>query len=82
MPGKNGLEVLHWIRENYSERAVAVYLLTSSEDPEHRRQASDDGATGYILKATGNEELIEKLDGLIELLNEKSGAGKECTLTT
>src|ERR1700689_5425997 len=35
MPLMDGLEVLHWIRKKYNTPDVAIYLLTSSEDPEH-----------------------------------------------
>ena len=65
IPGMNGLEVLRWIRENYREREVAVYLLTSSENPEHRHQATQDGAAGYLLKDTLVDGLVQKLDSLI-----------------
>jgi hypothetical protein len=44
---------------------VAVYLLTSSEDPEHKKQATADGVTEYILKAPLIDTLIQKLDEFI-----------------
>ncbi len=69
MPFMNGLEVLHWIRQNYSPRDVAVYLLTSSEDPEHKRQAAVDGVTDYLLKSPQADKLIERLDCLIAMNN-------------
>ena len=69
MPGMNGLEVLHWIRQNYSERDVAVYLLTSSQDPGHKKQAAADGAMEFLSKSPLADQLIEKLDGLIALSN-------------
>jgi len=79
MPGMNGLEVLHWVRQNYAQRDVAVYLLTSSEDPEHRKQAMADGVTEFISKSPLAENLIEKLDRLIDLINaqgKQDGASK------
>lgn len=69
MPLINGLEVLHWIRQNNAQRNVAVYLLTSSEDPEHRRQAAADGGTEFLTKSPVAAILIEKLDILIDLIN-------------
>jgi len=69
MPGMNGLEVLHWIRQNYNEKDVAVYLLTSSEDPEHKKQAAADGAMEFLSKSPLADKLIEKLDSLIALSN-------------
>jgi CheY-like chemotaxis protein len=69
MPGMNGLEVLHWLRQNYSDRGMAIYLLTSSDDPAHKEQAIAYGTTDYLLKTPYADELIKKLDGLIELTN-------------
>ena len=69
LPGMNGLEVLHWIRQNYTEHDVAVYLLTSSENPEHQLQAAKDGATDYLLKNTLVDKLVQKLDCLIGMSN-------------
>jgi len=69
MPGMNGLEVLQWLRENYRDRGMAIYLLTSSDDPEHKRQAMAYGTTDYLLKSPYADELIEKLDRLIEMTN-------------
>jgi CheY-like chemotaxis protein len=69
MPGMNGLEVLHWVRRNYNERDVAVYLLTSSEDPEHKKQAAVDGVTEYLPKALLVDTLIQKLDEMIATCN-------------
>ena len=69
MPGMNGLEVLSWIRQNYRDRDVTVVLLTSSEDPEHRRQAAASGVTSYLLKAPLADALVQKLDGLIAMRN-------------
>jgi two-component system CitB family response regulator len=69
MPGMNGLEVLHWVRQNYSNRDVAVYLLTSSEDSEHMRQIAVDGVTEYLIKHPFVDKLVEKLDRLIAISN-------------
>lgn len=69
MPHLDGLEVLHWLRHSHNEQNLAVYLLTSSDDPEDRRQAAADGATGYLLKAARFDELIQNLDCLIAKTN-------------
>jgi CheY-like chemotaxis protein len=69
MPGMSGLEVLHWIRRNYNERDVAVYLLTSSQDPEHKKEASANGVNEYLAKAPLVDTLIQKLDDLIATCN-------------
>ena len=74
MAGMSGLEVLHWVRQNYSDKDVAVYLLTSSEDPEHKRQAAAYGVTEFLSKSPLADKLIEKLDSLIELSNRQGGS--------
>ena len=69
MPNMSGLEVLHWLRHNHSDKDVAVYLLTSSDDPKDRRQAMANHVTGYLLKAPLFDELIQNLDYLIAEIN-------------
>lgn len=69
MPHMNGLEVLHWLRRDYCERDVAVFLLTSSMDPGDMRRAAADGVTGYLLKSPLFDELIQNLDHLIATTN-------------
>jgi DNA-binding response OmpR family regulator len=69
MPRMNGLEVLHWLRRNYNESGVAVYLLTSSTDPLHKRQAEANGVTEYLIKSPLTAGLVEKLDLLIAKIN-------------
>ena len=72
MPRVNGLEVLHWVRTVYRERNVAVYLLTSSEDPGDIRQAVSERVTKYLLKKSSLDELIENLDYNIKISNDPS----------
>ena len=71
MPHLDGLEVLHWLRHYHSAPDIAVYLLTSSDDPEDRRQAVADRVTGYLLKAPLFDELIQNLDQFIAIRNEE-----------
>jgi CheY-like chemotaxis protein len=73
MPRMNGLEVLHWLRRNYPKSGVAVYLLTSSDNPEHKRQAEADGVTEYLIKSPSTDRLVEKLDLLIAKINAEQG---------
>jgi CheY-like chemotaxis protein len=69
MPNMNGLEVLQWVRHSYSERDVAIYLLTSSQDPLSLRRAVAAGVTEILCKNPLLDELIEKLDQLITASN-------------
>jgi CheY-like chemotaxis protein len=69
MPNMDGLEVLQWVRHSYSERDVAIYLLTSSQDPLSMRRAVAAGVTDILCKNPMLDELIEKLDQLIARSN-------------
>ena len=71
VPGMGGLEVLRRLRKDYDERDVAVYLLTSSDNPEDVRQAADAGATKILFKTCFLDELLQELDQMIALRNRK-----------
>ena len=76
MPRMNGLGVLYWVRKNYRERDIAVYLLTSSEEPLHIRRAAALGVTEYLPKRAIFDHLIQKLNELITTNNERYLAWK------
>ena len=63
--------VFYWLRHNHNEPDIAVYLLTSSDDPEDRRQAVANRVTAYLLKAPLFDELIQNLDHLIAIRNKE-----------
>jgi len=69
IPHIDGLEVLHWLRHGHTMRDIPVYLLTSSDDPEDRRRAVEERATGYLLKTPVLDEVIRNLDRQIEMIN-------------
>jgi hypothetical protein len=52
---------------------VAVYLMTSSDDPRHKRQAEADGVTEYLIKSPVTDDLVAKLDLLIAQINARQG---------
>ena len=60
MPGKNGFEVLSWIRQQPHLHRLGVYILSASSRPEDIQRAHDLGANSYLVKP-GN------LDGLMHL---------------
>jgi DNA-binding NarL/FixJ family response regulator len=57
-PGMNGLEAATRILEASSTR---VLLLTLHDTPEYVRSALASGATGYVLKDAGREELLHAI---------------------
>ncbi|HWA10513.1 MAG TPA: response regulator [Opitutaceae bacterium] len=50
MPGKNGFEVLDWIRRQPHLRRLRVYILSASSRPEDIARAYDLGANSYLVK--------------------------------
>jgi DNA-binding NarL/FixJ family response regulator len=59
MPGMNGLEATRIIHKSHPK--VKIILLTLHESAEVLRSGFGAGATGYLLKADAEEELIKAL---------------------
>jgi len=59
MPGKKGLDVLAWLREQEDLRSIVVVILTSSQEPSDLRQAYLLGANSYLVKPSTTERLRE-----------------------
>jgi two-component system, NarL family, response regulator NreC len=59
MPGMNGIEATRIIRKSHPE--VKVILLTLHESSEVLRTGFRAGASGYLLKADAEEELMKAL---------------------
>jgi CheY-like chemotaxis protein len=72
MPRLSGLDVLDWLRTNYTEREVAVFLLTSLVDPRITGRRAADGGAEYIPKGRILDHLLRKLDDLIDSRNENA----------
>ena len=59
LPGMNGIQA---VRELRTDRpAVQVMMLTVFEDDDHVFEALRSGATGYVLKTTPPDELLESI---------------------
>lgn len=56
LPGRSGLEVCKEIRQKYPETRVVI--LTSQADDDFIVEALRVGASGYVLKQVGGDELI------------------------
>lgn len=59
MPGKKGLDVLAWLREQQDLRSIVVVILTSSQEPSDLRQAYQLGANSYLVKPSTAARLRE-----------------------
>lgn len=63
MPGTNGIEGLHIIKEKFPETFIIMY--TVFEDEERLFDCLCHGANGYILKNTSFSSLIEGIDNVL-----------------
>lgn len=55
MPGMNGIKTTKMVKDEYPE--IKVLALTMSSDDSHIRQMVQAGASGYIMKSAGRDEL-------------------------
>ncbi len=63
MPGMNGVEATRRIRARYPD--VIVLVLTTFDDDEWVFDAVRAGASGYLLKDTPREQVVEALHGTL-----------------
>jgi two-component system response regulator len=61
MPGRNGFEVLSWMRESSLLPSVKVFVLSGSSEPPDIDLARKLGACDYLVKPLTNEGLQEIL---------------------
>lgn len=59
LPGADGFEALHWLRDEFP--GVPVVVLSASEQPETVIRAIDGGAMGFIPKTSSSQVLIQAL---------------------
>ncbi len=64
MPTMTGLDVLRRIRE--LDIAVAVVMLSMYGDPVYVSRAIELGASGYLLKSVGRDELIRAIEAVAD----------------
>src|SRR3954463_3440153 len=60
LPGKNGFELLEWIRQQPALKRLRVFILSASSRAQDIERAYDLGASSYLVKP-------RNLDGLIHL---------------
>jgi len=62
LPGKSGIELIAWLKGEHPQ--LQVMVLSSYEDSDRIFKALKAGATGYILKSTHANKLIESIHDL------------------
>lgn len=61
MPGQNGIQTLEALRPEFPE--LPLLILTSFSDDAHLYSALRAGASGFLLKEMGGDELVEAIRG-------------------
>jgi CheY-like chemotaxis protein len=64
MPDVTGLDLLARIRESEHLRRLPVFMLTASTLPRDVSDAYRLGATGFLIKPSSIQDLVEMLEGL------------------
>ena len=75
VPDVNGIDVLHWIRNNQGY-ALPVLFLTHRSDEADLVQGLQAGADDYMSKPVREGELIARIQALIRRLNPISQSGE------
>jgi len=64
MPDMNGIEATKLVKDNFPQ--IKVLALTMSSDDSHIRQMVQAGASGYIMKSAGRDELTRAIHDVME----------------
>ncbi len=64
MPVMDGIEATRIIKENHPD--IKILALTMLSEDQHIRKMIKAGASGYILKNSGKQELIKAIESIIE----------------
>jgi CheY-like chemotaxis protein len=59
MPGRDGFEVLQWLRDQKILKPAPVVVLTSSQRDADRQRTQELGADDYFIKPVSFPELVE-----------------------
>lgn len=77
MPGRSGLDVLEWIRNDRRLAGVPVVMLTGSSELAHVDRAYDLGISSYLVKPVGYaaiQDVLTRLGAPWMLLTSVGGA--------
>ncbi len=64
MPGRSGLEVLRWMRQQPALRDVPAIMLTGMSDVDSIHDAYSSGAASYLVKPVAFGALADVIRGL------------------
>ncbi len=64
MPEMNGIEATQEIKETHPD--IKILALTMMDEDQHIRQMIEAGASGYILKSSNRQELIDAITAILD----------------
>jgi CheY-like chemotaxis protein len=64
MPGKNGFEVLEWIREQPGLRRLRIVVLTTSDSPQDIDKAYELGANAFMVKPLERKDFLQMTEAI------------------
>lgn len=74
LPGKSGLEVTRWVRENGLNSGIPIIALTAHNLNQVKQQCHEAGMSGYLSKPFDYKELYQAISAA--LMYKKEGNGK------
>ena len=69
LPGMDGLEVCHRLRENPTTKDIPILMLTAKDDVRDRIAGLDAGADDYLTKPFSFEELVARIRAILRRQN-------------
>jgi len=64
MPGRDGIEVLKYIKADQQLRKIPVIMVTTTDDPNEISKCHDLGCNSYVIKPVDYEKFIKAIQQL------------------
>lgn len=69
MPRMNGLELTSHVRSKADTKDIPIIMITSRSTEKHREMADTAGVNNYLTKPFSEDELLEKIQNLLLVVN-------------
>lgn len=73
MPDINGLELISFVRANPNYRRIPVVIITTEHSAEDRKRGLDLGASAYLVKPFGADELRRAVGSALARARQEEG---------
>ena len=71
LPGENGMEILHRLKENAATKDIPVIMVTAKGSEYDKVLGLDSGADDYIAKPFGMMELVSRIKAVLRRTQKK-----------